>query len=95
MLLQKREFYLNNIIALGVFLSQRCLVQNANRKYRHSCFTCIFVKIAFDGIIHISDSNIFFDVIKQIKYQLVKYHRECSVPGFLSKTLSPEKVVRN
>ena len=37
-----------------------------------------------------SDSNIFFDVIKQINY-----HRECSIPAFLSKNVGPEKVVRN
>ena len=42
-----------------------------------------------------SDSDIFFDVIKQIQYQLVSYHRECSIPALLSKNVGSEKVVRN
>ena len=42
-----------------------------------------------------SDFDIFFDVIKQIKCQLVNDHRECSIPAFLSKYVGPEKVVRN
>ena len=46
-------------------------------------------------MIRMSDSNIFFDVIKQIKCQYINYHRECSIPAFLSKNVGPEKVVRS
>ena len=47
-------------------------------------------------MIRMSDSNIFiFDLIKQIKCQYINYHRECSIPAFLSKNVGPEKVVRN
>ena len=42
-----------------------------------------------------SDSEYIFDVNKQIKCQLVNYHRECLIPAFLSKNMGPEKVVRN
>ena len=42
-----------------------------------------------------SNSDISFDVIKQIKCQKVNYHRECSIPAFLSKNVGPEKVVCN
>ena len=38
---------------------------------------------------------IFFDVIKQIKCHYVNYHRECSIPAFLPKSVCPEKVVHN
>ena len=47
-------------------------------------------------MIRMSDSNVFFfDVIKQIKCQYINYHRECSIPAFLSKNVRSEKVVRN
>ena len=46
-------------------------------------------------MIRMSDSNIFFDVIKQIKCHLINCHRECSIPAFLSKNVGPETVVRN
>ena len=42
-----------------------------------------------------SDSNISFGVIKQIKSQKVNYNRGCSIHVFLSKNVGPEKVVRN
>ena len=42
-----------------------------------------------------SDFDIFFDVIKQIKCQSVNNHRKCSILAFLSKDVGPEKVVRN
>ena len=42
-----------------------------------------------------SDSDIFFDVIKQIQCQLVSYHRECLILAFLSKNVGSEKVVGN
>ena len=47
-------------------------------------------------MIRMSDFDIFFYVIKQIKYQLVDEHRECLIPAFFfSKDVGPEKVVCN
>ena len=46
-------------------------------------------------MIHMSDFDFFFYVIKQIKCQHVNVHRECLIPAFLSKNVGPEKVVRN
>ena len=42
-----------------------------------------------------SDFDILFDVIKQIKCQKVNYHRECSILAFLSNNVGAEKVLRN
>ena len=42
-----------------------------------------------------SDSDILFDVIKQMKCQQLDYHRECLIPAFLSKSVGPEKVMGN
>ena len=42
-------------------------------------------------MIRMSDSDIFFDVIKQIKCQQVNYHSECSIPAFFTNNVDPEK----